>query len=51
LWVEFYIQALSGVNGVTLLDIPAGAVSSYWIFSFHILNKVGGCVQAKSSRP
>jgi dTDP-4-amino-4,6-dideoxygalactose transaminase len=38
---EFYNQALAGVNGVTLLETPAAAVSSYWIYTMHIANKFG----------
>ena len=37
---SFYDKALAGVNGVTLLTQPEGAVSSYWIYTFHIANKL-----------
>lgn len=36
---EFYQRELSGLKGVTLLRIPEKALSSYWIYTIHILNK------------
>ena len=37
---EFYNKALQGVNGVTLLEPPEGGLSSYWIYTFHVQNKM-----------
>ena len=37
---KFYQTALSGIPGLTLLDIPDSALSSFWLFSFHIQNKL-----------
>ena len=36
----FYQKSLSGIPGLTLLDIPDSALSSFWLFSFHIQNKL-----------
>ena len=35
----FYNKVLKDINGVTLLQPPEGALSSYWIYTFHIQNK------------
>jgi len=37
---KFYQTALNGIPGLTLLDIPDSALSSFWLFSFHIQNKL-----------
>ena len=36
----FYDTQLAGVNGVTLLKLPGNATSSFWIYTFHVVNKL-----------
>jgi dTDP-4-amino-4,6-dideoxygalactose transaminase len=37
---SYYDSALRGIDGVTLLnDVPRGASSSYWMYSFHVRDK------------
>lgn len=37
---QFYQDALRDLPGLTLLNVPAVANSSYWLFSFHIQEKL-----------
>jgi len=36
---QFYDENLAGLNGITLLDLPPAALSSYWIYTFHVSQK------------